>query len=208
MSIYESAMRKEAAGARGGISRLINYVAPKLTRAKKLAGQHIQDFKDQRYLYNRFGLKDYLNGTASYLSNTADAGKFMKALAVGSVAGQKALPYAGLTALGGGLYLLGDKIVDEHGNIITDEAQAKLRGSEADYKRAMLDIKKSKAKAKAESDNYLKYGLTGGGAVLGGLTGAGIAGEGNRILGGIAGAGVGAGAGYGAYRIAKYLELA
>ena len=48
-------------------------------------------------------------------------------------------------------------------------------------------------------------GLTGGGAVLGGLAGANIAGKGNRVLGGIAGAGIGAGVGYGSYRIAKYL---
>lgn len=203
MSIYENVMRKEAAGVRDGISRLINYAATKYKGANKLAGQYMQDFKDQRYLYNRYGLKDYLNGNASYLANTTDAGKLMKALTIGSVAGQKALPYMGL---GGGMYLLGDKIVDEYGNIITDEAQGKLRGSEADYNKAILDIKKSKAKA--ESDNYLKYGLTGGGAVLGGLAGAGIAGEGNRILGGLAGSGIGAGAGYGAYRIAKYLGIA
>lgn len=212
MSIYENVMRKEA-GAHKGINKIINFIASKSKGVKSLVGQHVQDLKDQRYLYNRFGLKDYLNGNASYLANTADAGKVMKALTVGSVAGQKALPYAGLTALGGGMYLLGNKVVDEYGNIIMNEAQAKLRGSEADYKRAVAEItdkkaKDKKAKDKAGSDNYLKYGLTGGGAVLGGLAGAGIAGEGNRILGGLAGAGIGAGTGYGAYRIAKYLERA
>lgn len=109
----------------------------------------------------------------------------------------------------GGAGLVGGataKAIDEASDYYYNDAMNNLNQATANENISRNLLKYQKLQ-ELKRQGAIAAGLTGGGGLLGAGAGALIAGEGNRLLGGTVGGIAGLGAGYGAYRIAKYLDL-